>query len=126
MVRVTFLDVTGVALPPLLAGDQPFEVGFDILPARLEQHLGHPRLVHVGEVDERAESEADVLARVLPIPRAHQIADAHAATGEDRVKVHLVAFHRALADGRELHGADVSDATRQPSISRVGPTTSYR
>lgn len=47
--------------------DELFEIGFDLLPRGLGKHLGHPRLVHVGEVAERAQSETDVFARVLVI-----------------------------------------------------------
>jgi hypothetical protein len=73
----------------------------------LGKHLGHPRLVHVGEVAERAQSETDVFAWVLAIPGAHQIANAHVTDGKDGVQINVVAFDGALADGRELHGTDV-------------------
>jgi hypothetical protein len=78
---------------PQVASDQLFEVDLDLFPARLVKHLGHAGLVHIRDVDEGAQGEADVLARILAIPGVHQLADAHAATREDGVKVHVVPFH---------------------------------
>jgi hypothetical protein len=89
-------------LRSLVARDQLLEVGFDSRPGRLHQHLRHSRVVYVGEVDERAESESNILTRALSIPGAHQIADAHSAAGEDCVKVNAIAFHRALTDRRSF------------------------
>jgi hypothetical protein len=48
--------------------DELFEIGFDFVPRGLGNHFGHPRLVHVGEVAKRPQSEADVFAWVLAIP----------------------------------------------------------
>jgi len=84
--------------------DELFEIGLDFLPRGLGKHLGHSRLVHVGEVAERPQGEADVFAWVLAIPGAHQIANACATGGQDGVQIHVVAFDGALADGREVHG----------------------
>jgi hypothetical protein len=104
------IEVVGLKRPwlgPAVAGNQLLKIGFDFLPRGFGKHLGHPSLVHVGEVDERAQSEADVFAWILAIPGAHQIWNAHATHGEDGVQIDVIALDGALADGRELHGAEV-------------------